>query len=97
MNLFELLMIKFKVGDNEICIFLAEYNPIASDWLYFVTTPSRGELVRYGVVVNKLKFDESDWLQFLPHGFPPSRGELCICISCFDWWLFLPHKFPICT
>ena len=43
-------MFKFKVGDNEICIFLAEYNSIASDWLDFVTTPSRGELVRYGVV-----------------------------------------------
>ena len=66
---------------------------ITPDWLDFVTTPSRGELVRYGVVVNKLKFDESDSLQFSPHGFPPSRGELCICISCFDWLLFLPHKF----
>ena len=57
-------MFKFKVGDNEFCIFLAEYTSIASDWLDFVTTPSRGELVRYGEVMNKLKFDESDWLQF---------------------------------
>ena len=52
---------KFKVGDNDFCIFLAEYNSAASDWLDFVTTPSRGELVRFDDVVNKLKFNESDW------------------------------------
>ena len=88
---------KFKVGDNDFCIFLAEYNSAASPWLDLVTTPSHGELVRFDNVVNKLKVDESDWFKISPHEFPPSRGELCICISCFDWLAILPRKFPICT
>ena len=88
---------KFKVGDNDFCIFLAEYNSAASDWLDFVTTPSRGELVRFDDVVNKLKFNESDWFYISPHEFPTSRGELCICISSFDCLAILPRRFPIFT
>ena len=76
MILFKPIRFKFKVGDNDFCIFLTEYNSAASDWLESVTTPSRGELVRCGEVVNKIKLDNFDWLKLPPHEFPPSRNEL---------------------
>ena len=72
---------KFKVGDNDFCIFMTEYNSAASDWLDSTTTPSRDELVRCDEVVNRLKIVDFGWLRLPPHEFPPSHGELYICIS----------------
>ena len=54
---------KFIFGDNDFCIFLAEHNSAASDWLDFIATPSRDELVRCDEVVNKLRIDNFDWLR----------------------------------
>ena len=74
--LYELMRFKFIFGDKDFCIFLAEHNSAASDWLDSIATPSRDELVRCDEVVNKLRIDNFDWLRLSPHEFPPSRSEL---------------------
>ena len=44
---------------------------------------SRGDLVRWGKVVDKLQIRDSDWLKFPPHVVSPYRDELQIWINCF--------------
>ena len=52
--------------DKDTGEFLVEYN-FASDWLDSAQTPPRGDLIRCGRVVNKLRLVDSDWVKLSPH------------------------------